>query len=130
MKQIKCTRNTTYGLGGGQSADFKAGKTYEIGKGEGQVTEHIAIQMLNNRTAVAIAHTPVEENKSINPVDETKSIEEMSKKELVAYAKAHEVSINQSNSKQRILEEIQAAQGEAESTADTDEVGSSESEEA
>ena len=112
MNKIKCTRDTHYSLGGGNSVSFRAGKTYEIGKGEGQVAEHIAIQMLNNRTAVAVTHTPDEENKSINPVDESKAIEEMSKKELVKYAKEHEISVKQSNSKQRILEEIQAAESE------------------
>ncbi|MCK5617724.1 hypothetical protein KAR91_88485 [Candidatus Pacearchaeota archaeon] len=74
MSHIKCTRNTSYGIGKGKSKNFEAGKIYEVGKDK-DLTAEIASQMKGNRSAVDYVKptkkTLVEENKSSKP-DENK----------------------------------------------------------
>ena len=74
MSHIKCTRNTSYGIGKGKSKDFKTGEIYEVGKDK-DISAEIASQMKGNRSAVDYVkptkETLVEENKSMKP-DENK----------------------------------------------------------
>ena len=122
MNHIKCTRNTSYSLGEGKTFDAKADEVYAVGRGK-DVSAEIAIQMVDNRTAVAYVkptkETLIEENKSADPVDENKSdesgennkpLDDMTKKELLAYAEKKEIEVSSSLGKDRLREAIVAAE--------------------
>ncbi len=122
MNHIKCTRNTSYSLGEGNTFDAKAGEVYSVGRGK-DVSAEIAVQMIQNRTAVAYIkptkETLVEENKAVNPVDENKSdesgennkpLDEMNKDELFAYAADKGIKVKKTLGKDRLREAIVAAE--------------------
>ena len=122
MNHIKCTRNTSYSLGEGKTFDAEAGKVYSVGRNK-DVSAEIAIQMIQNRTAVAYVkltkETLVEENKAANPVDGNKSddsdennkpLDEMNKDELLAYAKDKGIKVKKTLGKDRLREAIVAAE--------------------